>query len=138
MGTDLVLKGTLSLGGTPVDEETTLVILKTTVNDVVVPATLATGTSHEPGAAKYEIQIDYLSDDADSGVLFPILWAAVATASKELAFTCLFRDGGIGVGNPQWAGTMVVSAADVGGDVEGLSEGSITCVLTGAPVPTTA
>lgn len=138
MSTDLVLKGTFTLGGTDVSAEVTAVILKNTVNDVQIPATLAAGKSHAAGASKHEIQIDYLSTDGDTGVLFEKLWTAIGTDAKELAWTCLLRNGAVGVTNPQWAGTLVVSGADVGGDVGALSTGSISCTLTGKPTKVTA
>ena len=138
MATDLILKGTFKIGATDCSADVTGVHILGTRNDVVIPATLAAGTTHDAGAAKYSLQIDYLSDDADSGILFPLFWTAIATDTKELSFTALLRNGLIGVGNPQWAGTFVVSAADVGGDVEALSTGSLTCVMTDQPAITTA
>lgn len=139
MATDLILKGALCLkpeGGamTDVSSEVTGVIIKGTTNDVTIPATLSTGTSHAGGAQKYTIQIDYLSDDSSAGVLFPALWAAILTADKELQFQVTLRDGAKGPTNPLWCGTFVVSAADVGGDQEALSAGTLVCTMTGAPV----
>src|SRR4051794_33959882 len=98
MGTDLVLKGALCLkpvGGsmTDVSAEVNGVTIKVTVADVVVPPTLANGTSHAAGAAKYEISFDYLSDDADSGIVFGMLWDAIGTSAKTLQFQCTLRDG---------------------------------------------
>ena len=136
--TDLVLKGTFTLGGTDVSDEVTGVIIKGTANDVQIPATLSAGRTHASGAKKYELQIDYLSTDGDGGTLFPALWAAVLTASKELAFTAQLRDGSTSASNPEWSGTIVVSAADVGGDQETLSTGSLTCTMTGEPTVTTS
>lgn len=132
--TDLVCRGTFTLGGTDVSGEVTGVILKGFTNDVVVPPTLTTGTTHAAGAKHYSIQIDYLADDSSTTTtLFGILWAAIATDSKELAFTVRLRAGVESPTNPQWSGTMVVSGADVGGKAQELSTGSITCALTGAP-----
>ncbi len=133
MATDLVLRGTFTLGGTDVSDEVTGVHILGHVNDVQIPATLVTPVSHDGGATKYELQIDYISTDGTDGVLFPALWTAIGTDSKELAWTCLMRAGIESPTNPQWSGTIVVSGADLGGDVETLSTGSITCVLTGAP-----
>lgn len=133
MATDLVCRGTFTLGGADVSAEVTGVILKGMTNDVTIPATLVAPNAHAAGAIKYEIQIDYLSDDASTGTLFPALWTAVGTDSKELTYAVRLRAGAKGPTNPSWSGTLVVSGADVGGDVGALSTGSITCTLTGAP-----
>lgn len=132
--TDLVCRGTFTLNAIDVSAETTGVILKGFTNDVVVPATLTAGTTHAAGAKHYSIQIDYLGDDSSTtATLFGILWTAIGTASKELPFTVRLRPGAESPTNPSWSGTLVVSGADIGGQVEGLSSGSITCDLTGAP-----
>lgn len=136
--TDLILRGTVTLGGTDVSAEVTGLTIKGMINDIVVPPTLTLPKGHIPGARKYTAQIDYLSDDSVSTNLFRKLWTAVGTDSKELAFTARLRSGAIGVGNPQWNGTIIVAGADLGGDVETLSQGSITCTMTGAPNVTTS
>lgn len=138
MAKDLILRGNLSLGSTPVEDEVTAFILKFTANDVNIPATLTKDNSHAPGARKYTIQIDYLSTDGTDGTLFPILWEAVLTETKELAFSGRMRNGAVSVSNPQWDGVLVVSAADLGGEVENLSTGSLTCTMTGEPVRSTS
>jgi len=138
MATDLILSGTVKIATVDVSAEVTNVTIKGSVNDVVVPATMSAGITHAGGANKYTIQIDYLSDDASTGLLFPLLWTAVGSASKEVAYSIRLHPGVIGVGNPQYDGSFVVSGADVGGPEEGLSTGSITCTCTGAPVVTTA
>lgn len=133
--TDLVCRGTLTLGGTDVSAEVTGVILKGFTNDVVVPPTLTLPTTHAAGAQKYTVQIDYLADDSSvSTTLFGILWTAIGTDSKEVVGVVRLRAGAESPTNPQWTFTMVVSGAEVGGKVEELSTGSITCTLTGAPV----
>ncbi len=48
------------------------------------------------------------------------------------------RNGAIGLTNPEWRGTMVVAAADLGGKVEDLSVGSVTCTLTAEPTRATS
>jgi hypothetical protein len=137
-GTDLILSGTAIIGGVDCSAEVTLATIKGTVNDVVIPATMAADTSHAGGAQKYEIQIDYLSDDASTGLLFPVLWAALGSATKEVTYSIRLHPGAIGVDNPQYDGSFVVSAADVGGKEEELSTGSATFTCTAAPVKTTA
>lgn len=133
--TDLVCRGTFTLNSIDVSAEVTAVILKGMTNDVVVPPTLTLPTTHAAGATKYQIQIDYLADDSSTtATLFGILWTAIGTDSKELPFVVRLRTGVESPTNPQWSGTLVVSGADVGGNVEELSTGSITCTLTGAPV----
>lgn len=133
--TDLVCHGTFTLGGVDVSAETTGVILKGMTNDVAVPATLTVGSTHAAGATHYSIQIDYLADDSSTtATLFGLLWAAIATDSKELAFSVRYRAGVESATNPSWSGTLVVTGADIGGKVEELATGSITCGLTGAPV----
>lgn len=132
--TDLVCRGTFTLNAVDVSAEVTGVILKGFTNDVVVPATLVAGITHAAGAQHWSIQIDYLADDSSTtATLFGILWAAIGTATKELPFTVLMRPGVESPTNPQWSGTLVVTGATLGGKVEELSVGSITCGLTGAP-----
>lgn len=133
-GTDLVCRGTFTLNSIDVSAEVTGVILKGMTNDVQIPATLTNGIAHAAGATKYQIQIDYLSDDSSTtATLFGILWTAIGTATKELTYAVRLRPGAKGSTNPSWSGTLVVSGADLGGKVEDLSTGSITCILTGAP-----
>lgn len=137
--TDLVCRGTCTLGGTDVTGEVTGFIMKGMTNDVQVPATLSAGTTHAAGSAHYSLQIDYLADDSSTTTtLFGILWAAIGTASKELAFTARLRPGAQSPTNPEWSGTIVVTGASVGGNVEELSVGSVTCPMTGAPTPNEA
>lgn len=134
MATDLILKGALSLGGVDVSAEATGYTIKGFAADVAVPATLSAGKSHAAGARKYELTIDYLSTNGSGGVLFEILYTAILTATKELAFTGSLRDTAPGTApNPLWSGSIVVAGLDLGGDVEALSTGSITCLMTGAP-----
>lgn len=135
MATDLILKGALKLGAGPTDvsAEVTQVILKGMRADVSIPATLATPKGHAAGSAKYEISIDYFSDDSGASTLFSLLWAAVASASKELAYEVTLRDGSVSPSNPKYSGTLIVAGADLGGDQEALSTGSIKCTLTGKP-----
>lgn len=133
--TDLVCRGTVTLGGTDVSAEVTGFIMKGMTNDVAVPATLVAGTTHAAGAKHYQAQIDYLSDDSSTtSTLFGILWAAIGTDSKELAFTARLRAGAESPTNPSWSGTIVVTGATLGAKVEELSVGSVTCPMTGAPV----
>lgn len=132
--TDLICLGTFTLNSVDVSAEVTSVILKGMTNDIAIPATLTAGITHAAGAVKYQIEIQYLSDDSSTtATLFGILWTAIGTASKELPFTIRLRPGVESPTNPQWSGTLVVPGADLGGDVEGLSTGSITATLTGAP-----
>lgn len=140
MATDLILKGKFLLGGsfTDVSAETTGVHLKASVADVAIPATLGSPKSHAGGSTKYEITIDYLGDDSGATTLFGLLWAALATDSKELAWKCNLRDGSTSPTNPQWQGVLIVSAADLGGDQETVSQGSLTCTLTGRPSKATS
>lgn len=137
-GTDLILTGTLKIATVDVSAEVTQMIIKGAVTDVVVPATLTQGITHAGGAQKYTLQIDYLSDDASTGLLFSLLWTAVATASKEVAYSGRLHPGVVSVANPQYDGIIVVSAAGVGGALEGLSTGTMTCTTTGTPVVSTA
>lgn len=140
MATDLILKGKFLLGGsfTDVSDEVTEVRLKAAVTDVAIPATLGTPKSHAGGSTKYEITVGYLAEDGSTGVLFGLLWAALGTASKELAWKCNLRDGATSGSNPQWQGVLIVSAADLGGDQETVSEGSITCTLVARPSKATS
>jgi hypothetical protein len=132
--TDLVCRGTFTLGGVDVSDEVTEVVLKGFTNNVQVPATLTAGNTNAAGATHYSIEIGYLSDDSSTtATLFGILWTAIGTASKELEFTARFRPGPQSPDNPEWSGTLVVSGADVGGKANELSTGKITCALTGAP-----
>lgn len=132
--TDLVCLGVFKLGGTDVSTEVTAATIQGFTNDIVVPSTLGAPTTHAAGAKHYSIQIDYLADDSSTTTtLFGILWAAVISASKELAFTVRYRPGAESATNPEWSGTLIVSGADIGGNVGELSSGSITCDLTGEP-----
>lgn len=133
--TDLILRGNVTINSVDVTDEVTGVHINGTANDVVIPATMGTPKSHAPGSTKYTVQFDYLSDDSStSATLFGILWEAVDSDTKELDWTARLRTGDQSADNPEWSGTLVVSAADVGGQAEDLSSGSLTCTLTGEPV----
>lgn len=138
MATDLILRGPLYLGltsaSTDVSCETTGVTIMGTVADVEIPATLCQGKSHAGGAQKYQIKIDYLATDGSAGTLFPLLWSGILSSTHEVYWQCTLRDGPKGPANPQWSGIFVVPGADLGGEQETLSAGSITATLTDTPV----
>lgn len=134
----LILKGNLKLGANHAgvaDMSAEVIAFKVSakVDNIAIPATLSTPKAARGGSVEYSIDISYLSTDDDSATLFRVLWAAVGSASKELYFEGSFRDDAVSATNPVWYGTFIVSGADVGGAAEGLSEGSITCIMKAAP-----
>lgn len=130
--TPLIVGGVLEIGATDFSDAITKVILQGTADEVEIPATLATPKTSRKGGVKYQVQIDYLSNDK-SGELFDTFWTALTSGDGELDFTVKLRDGAVGVDNPIWSGTMVVLSAALGGEAEGLSSDSITFPLTGEP-----
>lgn len=134
----LILRGNFKIATVDQSTEVTAFHVRGIRDTVEVPATLGGPKSERAGGAKYEIEISYLSTDGTDGVLFPTLWTAIGSATAELAWTATLRDGAISAANPQWSGTMVVVAAELGGDAEGLSIGSATFPLTGAPAIATS
>lgn len=134
----VITGGTFKLATVDYSDAITKVLLHATADTVTVPQTLSTPQSPRKGAVKYELELAYLSNDIASQ-LFDDLFAAIAVGQTgELAFTTRLRAGVIGVTNPQWDGVLVVTDASLGGEAGGLSDGSATFGLTGAPVKTTA
>jgi hypothetical protein len=140
----LVLVANLKLGastgveetdeGTGVDmtSEVTDFKITGTVNTVVVPATGSTIEHGRGGAADYSVTIGYLSNDI-TGSLFSALWAALSSATHALFFSGTMRGGAPSATNPEWTGILIVTEAIIGGAMKGLSVGSATFPLTGAP-----
>lgn len=139
----LILKGNLGLGGSnistasDVSGETTAFKLSFQTDTIEVPATLSAGKTNLAGSVAYSVEIGYLSTDL-AGSVFRILYAAAVSATKELFFVGSMRDGSVGTGNPRYCGTLIVSAADLGGDAEALSTGSVVCRVKGTPTKETA
>lgn len=126
------------MGGTDYSDAVSKVILHATAAAVDVPQTFATPQTTRKGAVKYEMEIDYQSNDI-AGQLFDALWAAIAVGQTGLiAFTTRFRVGVVSASNPQWDGTLVVTDASIGGQAGTLSAGSATFGLTAAPVKSTS
>lgn len=141
----LVLTGALGLGGTGTDfltgqslhsDEVTSFKVLAAVDTVEVPATMTTPIHGRGGAVDYSVTISYLSNDIAS-TLFRQLWAALTTSTKTLSFSGTMRTGAISATNPVWYGTMVVTEASLGAAMAGLSTGSATFPMTGAPTKAT-
>lgn len=136
--TVLVLKGALSLGGTniatasDVSLNATAFKLSFATDIVEVPPTLSKGKRNLAGNVQWSIEIGYLSNDVATS-LYQILYTAAISATGELFFVGSMQDGAVSATNPRYCGTMVVNAADLGGDAAALSVGSVTCKLKGAP-----
>ncbi len=139
----LILKGNLSLGGSNIatseeaSEEVTAFKLSFARDVVNVPATLSKGKRNLSGSVLYSIEIGYLSSDIATAV-FRLLYAAAISATGELFFVGSMRDDSVSTANPRYCGTMIVTQADLGGDALGLSTGSATFALKGAPIKETA
>jgi hypothetical protein len=134
MATPLILRGNFKIATVDQSLEVTAFKIRGARDTVEVPATLGGPKSQRAGGALYEVEISYLATDGTDGVLFPTLWTALGTATGEVAASASMRDGAISAANPEWQFTMVVTAAELGGEAEGLSTGSATFPLTGAPV----
>lgn len=137
----LILRGNLKLGttsGTAVEVGSEVIHFKLTaaVDQVEVKETMGTPKSARGGASDYSVTIGYLANDL-AGSLFTALWDAAETATGTLYFEGSLRDDAVGVANPRWSGTLVVTEAAVGGNAEGVSESSATFPLTGAPTQAT-
>lgn len=115
-------------------------ILTATADEVDVPQTLATPKTSRKGAVKYEIQLDYFSNDTSlTTELFAAFWDALDTDTDgELDFTFKLRNAAVSASNPEWSGTLIVLEASLGGDVGALSSGSVTFPLTGRPARATS
>lgn len=131
----LIVGGSFMVGEVDFSDAITKVTLQATADEIEIPATLATPKTSRKGGVKYELVIEYLSNDTSlTAELFSVLWTALTTTDGELAFTLMERDGSVGAANPSWSGTFIALGAAVGGDADGLSTDSQTFPLTGAPV----
>lgn len=138
----LVLTGNLQIGptsGSLVDmsAEVTAFHVSAQVDTIEVPATMTTSTHGRGGAADYAVEIGYLSNDI-AAALFKMLWDAVDTGTKTLAFTGTMRAGTVTTSNPSWSGTFIVVESTLGSQAETLSQGKATFPMTGPPVKATA
>lgn len=135
----LVFKGVFCVndGGGLVDvsNEISHAALKFVVDTVAVPATLGQPKSNRGGGNMAMLELGWLSTDGTSGVLWAKMQTAAATAAKTLDFVLKMRDGAESPTNPQWSGTFIVAAGELGGQAEGLSATSPTSYnLTDLPV----
>lgn len=130
--------GTFIVNGVDYSDAVSKVILHATADSVEVPQTFSTPKTIRKGAVKYELEIDYQSNDI-AGQLFVALWAAIAVGqSGILPFTTRFRTGVVSTSNPQWDGSLVVTDASIGSQAGTLSDGSATFGMTGAPIKSTS
>jgi hypothetical protein len=130
----LVLTGDLMIGGLDVSDECTMFQITAKVDTITVPATL-NGIEHgRGGAADYQIEIHYLSNDL-AGSTFRKLWENLG---GTLTFSGKMRSAAIGPTNPEWHGSFVVTEATLGAESQKLSEGSATFPMTGPPIRATS
>lgn len=121
----LVFKGTFCVnagaGLVDVSNELSHAMLKFVVDTVSVPATLGQPKSNRGGGVMAMLELGWLATDGSAGVLYGLMLAAAATATKTLDFYLKMRDGVESVSNPAWSGTFVVAVAELGGTAETLS-----------------
>lgn len=138
--TPLILDaGVFKIGSTDFSDAITSATLQATADEVAIPQTLSTPKSSRKGGVKYEVVLKYLSNDiSDSAELFRVFWDAIRTGSGLLVYTIQMHPGALSPTNPGWTGTFSVLAAQLGGDVASLSEGTGTFPCTGEPTELTA
>jgi hypothetical protein len=143
--TPLILRGNLRIGtsdstAVAVGSEVTDFKVSATADTIDIPATMNTAKGFRGGAASFQIEIGYLPNDGTQGVIFNILWTAIAdlTGNKELYFEGCFRDAVISATNPLWTGTFICVAAEIGGTMQTLAQSSSTFPLTGPPTKFTS
>lgn len=112
----------------------TSVQLLATADEIAIPQTLATPKTSRKGGVKYELAIEYLSNDTSlTAELYGVLWQAVSTGTGLVDFQIRFRDAGVSSSNPVWSGTFSVLSTQLGGKVADLSSSTGTYPLTGVP-----
>jgi hypothetical protein len=121
---------------TDYSDAVTKVVVQATAAAVNIPQTLATPETARKGSVKYEIVLDYLSNDTSlTAELFELFFQNIGVGLDGLMdFEVQLRAGAVSATNPKWSGTLVLVTASVGGDVGGLSTDSGTFPLTAAPV----
>jgi hypothetical protein len=136
----LIFKGILCLAVagsgsyTDVSDELTAAKIRFAVDEIDIPATAGQPGSTRGGGVMAFLDVGFLSTDGSGGTLYPMLYAAAATATGELDFILRYRDGAKGATNPQWCGTVIVTGGALGGDAETLSADSQSFPMTDLPV----
>lgn len=111
------LEGPITLGGTDYSDEITNMVIRRRRNMTTKPATFGNSReSQKAGAVVEEVTITCLNDVAAAQV-WAELWDAIDTDSGELAFTARLTSAAVGADNPTFSGTLVVTGAEVGGQV---------------------
>lgn len=130
----LQLEGPVTVGGTDYSDEITSVIIRRRRNMITSPATWGNARETDAaGALKEEIQFNFLNHYAATK-FWAELWDAIDTATGELAFTVRGSSAAIGVDNPSFSGTMVVTGVEVGGQALQHNSQSWTFPITEAGI----
>lgn len=135
----LIVGGLFKVGATDFSDAVTKAQLLAEADEIAIPATLATPKTSRLGGVMYSLALDYLSNDTSATTeLWHVLWTAITTSDGTLTFTLQMRDGTPSATNPQWTGSFIALAAQLGGPADGLSVGSSTFPLTGLPTKVTS
>lgn len=130
----LQLEAPITIGGTDYSDEIRRLVLRRRRNLVTRPATFGDNTEVQKAAALInEVTIEFFNDVTASttGVARKI-WEAALTDSAELAFTAKFVTAAEGADNPIFSGTMVVTGAELGGEINAYNRQQWTFPVTQA------
>lgn len=131
---DVQLKFNLSLGGTAFEDKISQMTLRTTRDQVGIPATGGTlQRSAAPGAIYQELIIQFHSSHAAASV-WRELYDAIITDAGEVTFAGTAEDAVAGADNPEWSGTSRIFGLDSGGTASTLRQQTVTLVVTEAGV----
>lgn len=109
------LEGNISIGGTDYsDEIVRLIVNKRRETSERRPTFGNARRTQAAGARAESVTIEFAHSTLSAG-LQAELEAALDSDDGEVTFSGTFNDAAVGVDNPTWSGTMIVTDLDIGG-----------------------
>ena len=133
------LEGNITFGATDYSDQIHALRINTTRTSVAQKPTFANARESEAaGAIKETLTIMFKSSMAAAS-FWAELWDVIHSDTAELAFSGTLVDAVVSADNPEYSGTIVVTALETGGDVGSAREQTQTypVTLAGITVSTT-
>lgn len=110
------LEGNILIGGTDYSDEIARLIINKRRNTTTRRPTFGNATrSQKAGDSEATVTLEFVHDVVSASLLAE-LEAAIDSDSGEVTFSGTFTDAAVGVDNPTWSGTMIVTDLDIGGE----------------------
>ena len=132
----LILRGNLTIDGESVADQVTSFQFKGMRDQIEIPATFGQRKSVAGGGDSYEAEISFLQD-IDAEAISQIFWNALADADGTVELAGTLKAGSVSATNPEFTVTALVTAANLGGEVNTVGVDSVTLPCLDRPVKTT-